>query len=585
MSGSFYNADKNIQILIAVLKANGIHRIVASPGNTNVSFIASLQSDRFFEIYSCVDERSAAYMACGIAGETGEPVVLSCTGATASRNYYPAMTEAYYRKLPVLAVTSSQVDSRIGNLVPQVTDRRDPAPDVALLSVNLPVVKDTNDFRAYELTASRAVLELVRRGGGPVHINLQQTYNQDFSVRELPLVHPIQRFFQNDKLPLISKEKRIAVFAGAHRRMPPELVKSLDSFCMAYGAVVLHEGNSGYSGNFGVSTWILQMCGEQIKFDLLIDIGEMAGYSINCAAAKDVWRVSEDGEIRDRIGKLSSVFEMPEQVFFHLYAGKKDLMKSETNPLLLELREKADALRVKIPEIPLSYVYCAQKTCALFPAGSRVHLAILSSFRAWNLFEFPRGVEAVCNTGGFGIDGCLSTCVGSSIVSEDRLHFMITGDLAFFYDMNVLGNRHIGANLRILLVNNNEGMEMAYPGTYPIQSGISDPYSFNTARGHYSAKSKDMVKDFAQSCGFEYIRAETKEEFDSHLPRFLQDSPTEKPLFFEVFTTCEDESAAFEAIRKLGDTAEKRLKRTAKSAAKKLLGEKGTAVVKGILGK
>ena len=62
-----------------------------------------------------MDERSAAYIACGMAEESGEPVVLSCTGATASRNYMPGLTEAFYRKLPVLAITSSQDISKIGH--------------------------------------------------------------------------------------------------------------------------------------------------------------------------------------------------------------------------------------------------------------------------------------------------------------------------------------------------------------------------------------------------------------------------------------------------------------------------------------
>lgn len=82
-----YTAEKNVQIVVALLKKYGIRRIVASPGATNVTFVVSVQFDPFFEVYSCVDERSAAYMACGIADETGEPVALSCTGATSSRNY------------------------------------------------------------------------------------------------------------------------------------------------------------------------------------------------------------------------------------------------------------------------------------------------------------------------------------------------------------------------------------------------------------------------------------------------------------------------------------------------------------------
>ena len=101
-----YTERKNILILIALLKGHGIKKIVISPGTTNMMFVASVQQDSWFEIISAADERSAAYIACGLAHESGEPVVLSCTGATASRNYLPGLTEAYYRKLPVLAVTS-----------------------------------------------------------------------------------------------------------------------------------------------------------------------------------------------------------------------------------------------------------------------------------------------------------------------------------------------------------------------------------------------------------------------------------------------------------------------------------------------
>ena len=118
-----YTDERNIQIVISLLKAHGIKRVVASPGTTNLSFVASIQQDSFFEIYSAADERSAAYIACGMAAESGEAVVLSCTGATASRNYMPALTEAYYRNLPVLAITSAQHSGRIGALIPQVIDR------------------------------------------------------------------------------------------------------------------------------------------------------------------------------------------------------------------------------------------------------------------------------------------------------------------------------------------------------------------------------------------------------------------------------------------------------------------------------
>lgn len=120
MEEKFYSSERNVQIVISLLKANGIKKIIASAGTTNYTLVGSLQHDPWFEIYSSVDERSAAYMACGLAAESNEPVVLTCTGSTASRNYLPGLTEAYYRKLPVLAITSHQGKDRIGQLIFQV---------------------------------------------------------------------------------------------------------------------------------------------------------------------------------------------------------------------------------------------------------------------------------------------------------------------------------------------------------------------------------------------------------------------------------------------------------------------------------
>ena len=112
----YYSDEKNVQILIALLKAHGINNVIASPGTTNSALVASLQTDDYFNMRSAVDERSAAYMACGLANELGVPVVISCTGATASRNYLPGLTEAYYRKLPCLRSHRIRASQRWGTL-------------------------------------------------------------------------------------------------------------------------------------------------------------------------------------------------------------------------------------------------------------------------------------------------------------------------------------------------------------------------------------------------------------------------------------------------------------------------------------
>lgn len=210
-----YTNERNVQIVIALLKAHGIRKVIVSPGTTNVALVGSIQYDPWFEIFSAVDERSAAYMACGLAAEAGEPVVLSCTGATASRNYMPGLTEAYYRKLPVLAITSIHDFSNVGHLMPQVIDRTVSPRDVVGLKIELPSVRDDKEAWDCEIKVNTALLELKRKGGGPVHINLATGASCSFCVKNLPAVRMIERIGYGDIHPEMPAG-RIAVFAGSH---------------------------------------------------------------------------------------------------------------------------------------------------------------------------------------------------------------------------------------------------------------------------------------------------------------------------------------------------------------------------------
>lgn len=90
---------------------------------------------------------------------------MSCTGATASRNYVPALTEAFYRKLPILAITATQPIDRIGHNIAQVIDRRVQLNDIVKLSVQVSGVNNEDDEWACEIAINKAILELKHRGG------------------------------------------------------------------------------------------------------------------------------------------------------------------------------------------------------------------------------------------------------------------------------------------------------------------------------------------------------------------------------------------------------------------------------------
>lgn len=582
MKGKYYTNERGVQILIYLLKAYNIRKIVASPGTTNLSFVASLQQDAYFEMYSSVDERSAAYIACGLAAESGEPVVLTCTGATASRNYMPGLTEAFYRKLPVLAVTSTQDISRIGHHIAQVIDRRSLANDIALLSEHIPNVKD--DISEWDCTIkiNRALSELRHRGGGPVHLSLSTLYSRDFSVKELPTARVIRRITQNDIFPEIPQGGRIGIFIGAHHSWTEAEIKVVDDFCASHNAVVFCDHTSRFTGKYRLQ-FALFLAQESSysslgNLDLLIHLGEVSGdYPSLGLIAKTVWRVSEDGELRDTFKRLTYVFEMPEKCFFSQYLGTKE---QSQDAYLKECMIALKSVRDKVPELPFSNTWIAAHIAHRLPEHSVLHLGILNSLRNWNFFEIPASVQAFSNTGGFGIDGILSTFIGASLVNRERLYFAVLGDLAFFYDMNVVGNRHVGKNVRILLVNNGTGVEFRNYN-HPGAAFGDDADLYIAAGGHYGNKSSLLVKHYAEDLGYEYLSATTKEEFIAVADRFLLPEPTGRSIIFEVFTTSEDESKALQRISNLKFS----IMGIAKRVAKKVLPQRGLDIAKSLIGK
>lgn len=584
MEKRYYTNERNVQIVIALLKEYGIRKVIASPGTTNMTFVASIQNDPFFEMYSSVDERSAAYLACGLAAESGEPVVISCTGATASRNYMPGLTEAYYRKLPVLAITSHRGDASIGHLWDQQIDRRSIPNDIAKISVTVPLVKETADIRYCINETTKAILALTQHGGGPAHINMHTGYSQDFSVKELPKVQKVNLHTAFGELPELAEGKRIAIFIGSHKPFTTDETKAIDDFCAAHDAVVFCDHTSGYHGKYETHFSIFftqnNYRSPLLNADILIHIGEVSG-DLARMNIGGVWRVSEDGQLRNTFGNLTRIFDMPEKVFFRLYTPEKFEVRTNYYDACQQELNEAFA---KLPELPFSNVWMAQQVHNKLPENSYFHMGIYNSLRSYNFFTLPKSVISSCNVGGFGIDGGVSSLIGASFACPDKLHIGVFGDLAFFYDMNVCGNRHVGNNVRILLVNNGKGNEFRNYGHYCSILG-EDADEYVAAARHYGNKSNALVKHYAEDLGYEYLHAKTKEEFLECIDTFLNPLIGNKPMLFEVFTDTEGESGAIEIMRSFLNDSKTVLKNKIVGSVRTVLGKKGIETVKRILGR
>ena len=166
----------------------------------------------------------------------------------------------------------------------------------------------------------------------------------------------------------------------------------------------------------------------------------------------------------------------------------------------------------------------------------------------------------------------------------------IIGDLAFFYDMNVIGNRHVGNNVRILLVNNGKGGEFRQYNHPAAIFKDEDADKYIAAAGHYGNQSQNLVRHFAEDLGYEYLTASSKDEFDGLTQVFLNPQITDKPILFEVFTDSHNDSMANKLIRSCNykdlDASEelKSIKKSAKNMIRGLVGQDGIDTVKKLLG-
>lgn len=585
MDNSYYSIERNAQIVVSLLKAKGIKKVVASPGTTNIAIVGSMMHDKYFEMYSAPDERSAAYIACGLSSESGEPVVLTCTGATASRNYFPGLTEAYYRKLPVIAITSTLNLARSGHLQAQFCDRTIQPVDLVKYSVQIPVVENDEDEWECNVKVNSALLECKRHGGGPVHINLTthcELYN--FSVKDIKPVRNIERYGIKETLPTI-KGKKVAIFIGAHKTFDKKTTKSIECFCASNNAVVFCDNTSGYHGKYRVCYALVAaqtIVDHNMSMDILIHIGEVSGdyYTTGKLNPKEVWRVNPDGEIRDYFRRLSKVFEMDESEFFDYYSDSVDILCDYYNSCESLLTK----VRSSMGEFPFSNIWAAQQIAPNLPHGSYVHLGILNSLRSWNFFDLPNDVFSSCNVGGFGIDGILSTLIGAALVNKDRLHFCFVGDLAFFYDINSLGNRHVPKNLRILLINNGKGTEFRNH-THPGSKFGDDADLFIAAGGHYGNKSKNLVKHYSEDLGFKYLSASNKEEFIANMNVFISDDWKESSIIMEMFVTNEQEDEALKIVLETLKDGKLMIESKVKSVVRDVAGDKFVNALKSFVRK
>ncbi|MDP5082230.1 MAG: 2-succinyl-5-enolpyruvyl-6-hydroxy-3-cyclohexene-1-carboxylic-acid synthase [Winogradskyella sp.] len=560
------------QTVVSLCKTHNVRHIVISPGSRNAPLTIGFTNDDFFSCYSIVDERCAAFFALGIAQQIQEPVAIVCTSGSALLNYYPAVAEAYYSKIPLLVLSADRPKHLIDIGDGQTIKQKNVFGDHVLYSANLKLdfkekdksenenelrifksienklerflgfQKDIQSYNEYEIHQALVISSF---RSGPIHINCPFDEPLYETVDELS-VNPKPFKLENrvEKVDDFEIESLLDVWHGAKRKMilvgtlAPESIeeKWLQHLADDDSVLVFTETTSNlHHPDFfpGIDKIIGPLADEEFEMlqpEILLTFGGLiVSKKIKVFLRKykprshwhvDLHRANDTFFCLEKHIKLSANTFLSEFMLKVTHHTKSDY-KSIWHGIRQKRRKLQEAYLTTIPFSDFSVFNSLLKS---LPKQSQLQVSNSSTIRYTQLFQLRKDIEVFCNRGTSGIDGSTSTAIGASVASKKRVTF-ITGDLSFFYDGNALWNNYIPKTLRIIVVNNEGG------GIFRILPGHKNSENFDT---YFETKHQLTAKHLCDMHGFQYYRAKDEKSLEAELKSFYNSS--RKPKLLEVFT-------------------------------------------------
>lgn len=573
-----YTDVKNVLILISLLKQFGIKHFVNSPGTRNTPLVHSIETDPDFICYSIVDERSAGFFALGIAEALGVPVCITCTAATATCNWMPAIKEASERHIPLIALTADRELYPMFHMQDQSIDQRDMYKQYTKYAIDVPEVNNMEDEWYANRSINEALLEMNHNDVGPIQINYRVPSWGKFSVHNLPKERKIDRLINNIKWneikDILKKKKRIMIFAGSDYSMDSiRLSNELKKFFEKYNSVIFMDYFANINENEFFNSSIIS---ESVDFnditkispDLMITVGNIFYSPIKFRFDGrrqnfEHWHITSDGMVNDGFKNLTKIFECLPVEFFKNINKCKNENDKQYYKICKERFEK-----VKLPELSFTNFSIIKKVIEKIPNDSIVHMSVLNSIRIANYCKINKNVRCYANIGADGIDGALSTFLGQAR-KTDKLSFLIVGDLSYLYDLNASINISDN-NIRILVVNNYAGAE--FHKNFGLK--MIPTLNLHIAAGHHTKieQCKDMTKA-------EYLKATNEEELNKALKKFI--SKSDKPIILETFSDANEDANTLKEYWKINEA--KSLRKIIKKQLRNIIGENTVKKLKKIL--
>jgi 2-succinyl-5-enolpyruvyl-6-hydroxy-3-cyclohexene-1-carboxylate synthase len=555
-----YPKKKLAQLVLQECVERGIEHVIISPGSRNAPLTLGFVNHPKINALSIVDERCAAFFALGMAQQLREPVVLLCTSGSALLNYYPAIAEAYYSKIPLIVISADRPKHLIDIGDGQTIRQEGVFKNHILFEANIEdeMGESFDDPESPEfLMNGRLVLEALtcaQEKMGPVHINIpfdEPLYETVASIFPMPKIHHQDKkllsgsLLMEEPIPVDELQKFADLWNGASKKMvvlgsnfPDELIRiqlshlAKDPSVLIFTETTSNVANDRFINNIDQLIFPLsQQELEELKPDILLTFGGMVVSKkvkefLRKYRPKLHWHVDAHRAF-DTYHCLSHHFAISAQLFFSQFFF---LTKHGSSPYQAQWVDVKNQRKIRhrefLDQVDYSDILVFDKVLKSIPKYSNVQLANSSVIRYSQLFDLDATLKIFCNRGTSGIDGSTSTAIGAACAQQERTVF-ITGDISFFYDSNALWNKYIPMNFRIVLINNGGG------GIFRFIPGpkASDALDFFETTHDLNASS--LCKMF----GFSYTSANNEQALNKALQTFYEDA--EKPKLLEIFTPTE----------------------------------------------
>ena len=523
--------------VIDVALGHGMSHIVLSPGSRNAPLLIAASSRVELKKHIVVDERTAAFVALGIATTSGKPVGLVCTSGTALLNYAPAVAEAYYRNIPLIVISADRPEEWID---------QDDSQTIRQFEALRNFVKNSYDLEASGLDeisptglanrlANDAMFTALSGPRGPVHINLRfpeplgkLTACGRRSPRIITSVD-VPREISRDVLKQLGEEardKKILVVCGF---MNPDhkMIRALKELEEIPNVCVMAESLANFTGSEDahVIDIVLSRLTEEKEKLLAPDIVVSVGGALVSRKLKEFlrrsdarhWGVGFFKTTVDCFRSLSKRIEAEPAPFMRGLASVLRGVVDDATPTYavnwrMERRSAIDRRERLVKEAPWCELKAFEILSRYLGRDMNLHLSNGTSVRYGQLFDFD--VHATySNRGVSGIDGSTATAIGSAIEYSGTT-ILVTGDMSFSYDLGALGSNLAPDCFKIIVINNCGGAIFRFVGsTSSLDEEIRERY--------FCADSHPPVKELADAFGWSYASASSEDQLNRVLPHFL----------------------------------------------------------------